>query len=55
MTNPDATLVESHAGWLLRADPEAGLEAFLQMRPPLPAGTVLPILQVIRAFMNVVH
>lgn len=37
-------LAEQHAGWLLAADPEAGLQAFLQMR--LPAATVLPILQV---------
>jgi hypothetical protein len=46
MPRPDAALAEEHAGWLLKADPEAGLEAFLQMRPPIPAATVLPILQV---------
>lgn len=28
----------------MRSDPEAGLEMFTEMRPPLPAETVLPIL-----------
>jgi hypothetical protein len=46
MSPPDAELTAGHAGWLLAADPEAGLEAFLRMRPPLPAATVLPMLQV---------
>jgi hypothetical protein len=31
--------------WMLAADPEAGLEMFMQMKPPLPPSTVLPILR----------
>ena len=30
--------------WILRADPEAGLEMLLQARPPLAPVAVLPIL-----------
>lgn len=30
--------------WIVRADPEAGLEMFTEMRPALPPETVLPIL-----------
>ena len=30
--------------WILKADPEAGLEMFTQMNPPLAPATVLPIL-----------
>ncbi|KAK9829459.1 hypothetical protein WJX72_005979 [[Myrmecia] bisecta] len=37
-------LVKRHARWILKADPEAGLEMFIQMEPPLPPATVLPVL-----------
>jgi hypothetical protein len=30
--------------WIVHADPEAGLEMFTEMQPPLPPETVLPIL-----------
>ncbi len=30
--------------WILRADPEAGLEMLVQARPPLAPAAVLPIL-----------
>ena len=30
--------------WILKADPEAGLEMFTEMNPPLAPATVLPIL-----------
>ncbi len=33
-----------HVRWIVRADPEAGLEMFTEMRPALPPETVLPIL-----------
>lgn len=37
-------LVKRHAGWILTVDPEAGLEMFTEMQPPLPPDSVLPIL-----------
>lgn len=37
-------LVRAHAGWILAADPEAGLEMFVQSRPPMPPGEVMPVL-----------
>ena len=37
-------LVKKHAGWILTVDPEAGLEMFTEMQPPLPPDSVLPIL-----------
>jgi hypothetical protein len=42
----DAGLVQSHAGWVLQADPEAGLELLLAMDPPLQYTLVLPLLEV---------
>ncbi|GBF95524.1 hypothetical protein Rsub_07874 [Raphidocelis subcapitata] len=42
---PTPALAEAHAGWLLGADPEAGLEAFLSTKPPMAPAAVLPILQ----------
>jgi hypothetical protein len=43
---PTPELAEAHASWLLAADPEAGLEAFLGTKPPMAPAAVLPILQV---------
>ena len=37
-------LVKKHARWILTVDPEAGLEMFTEMQPPLPPESVLPIL-----------
>ena len=38
-------MLDGHgARWILRADPEAGLEMLLQARPPLAPAAVLPIL-----------
>ncbi|BDA43540.1 Vam6/Vps39-like protein [Coccomyxa sp. Obi] len=37
-------LIKAHARWIVRADPEAGLEMFTEMRPALAPETVLPIL-----------
>ena len=38
-------MLGGHGGrWILRADPEAGLEMLLQARPPLAPAAVLPIL-----------
>ncbi|KAL0024599.1 hypothetical protein WJX77_001647 [Trebouxia sp. C0004] len=37
-------LVKKHARWILTVDPEAGLEMFTQMQPPLSPDSVLPIL-----------
>lgn len=37
-------LVKKHARWILAVDPEAGLEMFTEMHPPLPPDSVLPIL-----------
>jgi hypothetical protein len=33
-------------GWVLAADPEAGLEALLAVNPPLKPDLVMPIMQV---------
>lgn len=38
-------LMERHAAWILKVDPEAGLEAFLHLKPPLDPRVVLPILE----------
>ena len=48
MSPQDISLISRHAAWVLDADPEAGLEAFVQMRPMLPPADVLPILKVSR-------
>ncbi len=40
----DTPLIRHHSRWILAADPEAGLQAFLQMAPPLDPATVLDIL-----------
>ena len=37
-------LVKKHARWILTLDPEAGLEMFTEMQPPLSPDSVLPIL-----------
>lgn len=37
-------LLTTHARWILEADPEAGLEMFASLQPPLPPSAVLPIL-----------
>ncbi|KAF5838923.1 hypothetical protein DUNSADRAFT_1939 [Dunaliella salina] len=37
-------LIRRHAKWVLEADPDAGLQAFLEMQPPLDPSTVLSIL-----------
>ncbi len=37
-------LVKKHARWILTVDPEAGLEMFTEMQPPLSPDSVLPIL-----------
>jgi len=37
-------LVKKHACWILTVDPEAGLEMFTEMQPPLSPDSVLPIL-----------
>lgn len=47
MAPQDLSVIRHHAAWVLGVDPEAGLEAFVQMRPPLPPAVVLPILQVL--------
>lgn len=39
-------LLRANAGWILAADPEAGLEALLSSEPPLPHTLVTPILEV---------
>jgi hypothetical protein len=44
MDSPDFQLVSAHSKWILQGDPEAGLEMFEQMQPPLAASVVLPIL-----------
>ncbi len=46
MQPQDLNVVRDHTAWILEADAEAGLEAFLHMRPPLPPKVVLSILQV---------
>jgi hypothetical protein len=46
MSPQDLEVVMQAAPWILAEDPEAGVEAFLHMRPPLPPRVVLPILQV---------
>lgn len=46
MRPQDVTLLQSHAGWVLQADPEAGLELLLNMDPPLQYTFVLPLLEV---------
>lgn len=38
----DVDLIQQHSKWVLKADPEAGLQAFLQMRPPLNPSMVRP-------------
>lgn len=42
---PHAATIQRHAGWILAADPEAGLSAFLHMRPPLDPSLALSILE----------
>lgn len=37
-------LVKKHARWILTVDPEAGLEMFTGMQPPLSPDSLLPIL-----------
>ncbi|KXZ52313.1 hypothetical protein GPECTOR_10g945 [Gonium pectorale] len=39
-----APTIQRHAGWILAADPEAGLSALLHMRPPLDPSLALGIL-----------
>ncbi|PNH02814.1 Vam6/Vps39-like protein, partial [Tetrabaena socialis] len=39
-----AAILQRHAGWILAADPEAGLSALLHMRPPLNPSLALSIL-----------
>jgi hypothetical protein len=46
MQPQDLQLLVAHAGWVLAADPEAGLEALLAMNPPLKPELVMPIMQV---------
>jgi hypothetical protein len=48
MQPQDLQLLVAHAGWVLAADPEAGLEALLAMNPPLKPDLVTPIMQVTR-------
>ena len=36
--------VRCRSRWILEADPEAGLEMFVQVKPPVPPAVVLPIL-----------
>ncbi|KAI3425935.1 hypothetical protein D9Q98_007907 [Chlorella vulgaris] len=40
----DLGLISAHAKWMLAADPDAGLEMFSSMDPPLPPSAVLPML-----------
>ncbi|KAL4436979.1 hypothetical protein ABPG75_004118 [Micractinium tetrahymenae] len=40
----DLSLISTHAKWILRADPDAGLEMFSNMQPPLPPSAALPML-----------
>ncbi|PRW34079.1 glycoside hydrolase isoform A [Chlorella sorokiniana] len=40
----DLALISTHAKWMLAADPDAGLEMFGNMQPPLAPSSVLPIL-----------
>ncbi|KAL4430543.1 hypothetical protein ABPG77_005783 [Micractinium sp. CCAP 211/92] len=40
----DLSLVSTHAKWILAADPDAGLEMFSNMQPPLPPSAALPML-----------
>jgi hypothetical protein len=42
----DVSLLQQHAGWILQADPEAGLELLLGVDPPLHYTLVLPLLEV---------
>lgn len=42
----DVSLLQAHAGWVLQADPEAGLELLLAADPPLHYTLVLPLLEV---------
>ncbi|GAX76818.1 hypothetical protein CEUSTIGMA_g4264.t1 [Chlamydomonas eustigma] len=44
LTEEEAALIRNHSSWILGADPEAGLQAFLQMQPPLSPALVLSIL-----------
>jgi hypothetical protein len=46
MQPQDLQLLVAHAGWVLAADPEAGLEALLAVNPPLQPDLVMPIMQV---------
>lgn len=46
MQPQDIQLIQEHAGWILEADPEAGLEALLAMNPPLSTQLVKPLLEV---------
>jgi hypothetical protein len=38
-------VVQAHMGWILEADPEAGVEALLQLGPALPPSAALALLQ----------
>lgn len=42
----EVALIQEHAGWIIEADPEAGLEALLAMNPPLDIDIVKPLLEV---------
>ncbi|MEW5314407.1 MAG: hypothetical protein WDW38_005909 [Sanguina aurantia] len=44
LSEAEASLIRTHSKWILLADPESGLEAFLQMQPPLNPSMVLSIL-----------
>eukprot|EP00798_Chlamydomonas_sp_ICE-L_P023232 gene23232-30455_t len=41
---PETDLIRQHSKWILPADPDAGVQAFLQMHPPLDPKVVLSIL-----------
>ena len=44
MGSQDLEIIKEHAAWVLAGDPEAGLEAFVRMQPPLPPYVVLQVL-----------
>jgi Vam6/Vps39-like protein vacuolar protein sorting-associated protein 39 len=41
----DVDLVNTHAAWILRGDPDAALEMFSHLTPPLPISSVLQLLK----------
>ncbi|GFR42239.1 hypothetical protein Agub_g3133, partial [Astrephomene gubernaculifera] len=45
LTAQHAPVITRHAGWMLAADPEAGLSALLHMSPPLDPSLALSILR----------